>query len=243
MCSGATPSCAEAALDPLRAPGVEPPAVVGEPPREAGVVDEPSLEQLRRARRPPPRGDPLLGEDAAQLELRAVAAVHARQATARACSMRGGVAATLARRCGRRAVLGRVPATPTCESHGRRVGPSFRAATAAAASRPRRRPARGRSASRGPGRCQAPRRPWTRSPWRPRRARPDSPWRCCDPDRAATTPRAIWTSTSRSPRRSRPRCMRRLASARTSSRRSSASRAPWARPRPRRRWSAALVTG
>ena len=166
---------AQAALDPLGAPGVEPAPVVGEALRERRVVDEAALEQLADD------DVRLLGRDAlARPGCRAARARCARAGSARARpaararSSRAAGSAGARRRDPRRGrrhpQRGRAraagstttPRGPSC--HRRRARPR----------RPRRRPPRARSASRGPGRCRARRRSWTRSPWRPRRARPGS---------------------------------------------------------------------
>ena len=138
-----TPSSRQPALDPLRAPAVQVAPVLGEAPRERGVVDVAALEQ--RARRPPRRapGRPACAEVAPDLGLRAVAVARgsarrrrtppgARQLVGRAGrGLPGGEAAGR----GRVRVAGLVR-----RDVARRRPPG-----------PRRPPGRPRSAPRGPG--------------------------------------------------------------------------------------------
>ena len=180
MCSGATPSARS-----LRSMRSEPQASSrrrssAKRTREARVVDEAALERARRRTTCGLLGrDALPGEDAAQLELRPLAPVERAPGEGpRALEPLLGVRQALACRDGVHGAYQRRPDA---------TGDAAHAATVAAASRRRldgARP-RGRSGSRGPGRCPAPRRPWPRSPWPPRRARRGTPWRCCGPGRAA----------------------------------------------------------
>ena len=174
---------AQPPLDPLGAPGVEPPAVVGEAPREGGVVDEAALEQLADDDLGLLGRDALLGQDAAQLELGAVAPVErAPGKRPRALQARRGIREPLARGLVSGAVCSSIRSTDSARaSRGRRC----RGLGGSPASRRRR---RARSGSRGPGRCRARRRSWTRSPWRPRGARRGTPWRCARPWPSRSSP-------------------------------------------------------
>src|SRR5215211_1334590 len=67
---------AQPAADPLAPPRVESPAILGEALREGGVVDETAVEQLPDDDLGLLGRDALLGEDAVQLELGAVAPVQ-----------------------------------------------------------------------------------------------------------------------------------------------------------------------